>query len=281
MNIKEFLYVDEIELNSILAQLESGLPTVLHDMQEALSANNESIKKSKTSKFTGGLNVGVTGNASYENNNSKTQSDIQQNLSQQAIDTVYNDYAVNVILKKLESNQLLRTNSHQDVGRFVDIASPFKIFNFQSMHSLLHNQNLSKMVANQDSEIDENELKEQLGAITAMSSMADIYSEVLKHTDLISVNNAVVFAESKNFRMNSVQRKMLALRETKIHIFGIVESVVSEKDLDITELDSSGEDLSALSEFYNRTNFFLISLLGKDIIKKNDRLIKPIAIYFE
>lgn len=281
MNIKDFLYVDEIELNSILAQLENGLPTVLHDMQEALSGNQDSIKKSKGRTISGGVSAVATGSAAHQTINSENTIDIKQNISQQAIDTVYNDYAVNVIMKKLESNRLLKTTAHQEVGSFVELTSRFKIFNFQSMYGLLHNKNLSEMVANQDSGIDKDELANQLDAISSMSSMADIYSEILKHVDLISINNALIFAESKNFRMNSVQRKMLSLRKTKIRIFGIVESIVSEEDLDISNINGSDEDLSGLSEFYNRTNFFLISLLGKNIIKKDDRLIKPIAIYFE
>jgi len=120
----------------------------------------------------------------------------------------------------------------------------------------------------------------QLAGIDQISSLTNVYEEVTKGIDLISIRNALIFAESKNFRMNASQRKMLSLRKTKINIFGIIESVVSESDMTMDGLEET-EDISGLDGFYSKTNFFLLSLLGESTLKKNDRLIKPIAIYFE
>lgn len=113
-----------------------------------------------------------------------------------------------------------------------------------------------------------------------MSSISNVYKEVTKGTELISVNDGLIFAEDKNFRMNSTQRKMLSLRRSSIRILGIVEAKVTDKDMDMDTIVKT-DDLSTLSDFAGRTNFFLLSLLGKKILKNNDRLIKPIAIYFD
>lgn len=62
-SIKEFVYIDEIELNSVLAQLDNGLTTVIHDMQQALSGNTDLNSKSKTKHGSGGLSAVVKAEA--------------------------------------------------------------------------------------------------------------------------------------------------------------------------------------------------------------------------
>lgn len=277
---KEFVYVDEIELNSILAQLENGLPSVIHDMQQALSGVTKIDKKDKSNSGSAGIAAVLKASGEHTNLTSKSTKDISQNINQQAIDTVYSDYAVNVILKRLETEQLLKSNTHQEPGSFVKLNSNFNIYNFDSMYKLTSNSYLQKMIAEQGGDISDEELQTQLAGIDQISSLTNIYEEVTKGVDLISVKNALIFAESKNFRMNATQRKMLSLRKTKINIFGIIESVVSESDMTMDGLEET-ENVSGLDGFYSKTNFFLLSLLGESTLKKNDRLIKPIAIYFE
>lgn len=281
-SIKEFVYIDEIELNSVLAQLDNGLTTVIHDMQQALSGNTDLNSKSKTKHGSGGLSAVVKAEAGSSTTLQTGNQDINQTISQEAVDTVYSDYAVNIILKELRKNKQLYVDDgvNKPVGSFISIESIFSILDFEEIHSLTTNPDFKRLIEEQGEEISKDELEQQLNGLDVMSSISNVYKEVTKGTELISVNDGLIFAEDKNFRMNSTQRKMLSLRRSSIRILGIVEAKVTDKDMDMDTIVKT-DDLSTLSDFAGRTNFFLLSLLGKKILKNNDRLIKPIAIYFD
>ncbi|QCZ50972.1 DUF6414 family protein [Levilactobacillus brevis] len=274
---KEFIYVDEIELNSILAQLDNGLPTVIKDVQEALSGNTE-ITSSEIGK-NGKLDVVVAKAGTNKKDKSESHS-IEQQMSQQAIETVYSDYAVNIIKKRLDEERQLKVTSKQAVGAYVLLQSKFEILNFSRMNRLMNNSALADMLTEQEG-LDHEELDSQIEGLRQISKLTDLYSTITKGVDLISINNALVYAESKNFRMNASQRQVLSNGNRKITILGIIESVVSEEDMDVDFQVDDNTGLSFLSDLESGINMYLIHLLGDKILKKDDRLVKPIAIYFE
>ncbi|PWG00991.1 DUF6414 family protein [Levilactobacillus bambusae] len=281
--IKEFIYIDEIELNSILAQLDNGLTTVIHDMQQALSGNTESNSKTKTHQGSGGISTFIKAEGGYTESAQNSIQDINQSISQEAADTVYNDYAVDIILKELRASGQLYADKrgvNHPAGSFILVDSPYKIFDFEETQALTSNPDFKKLIEDQGGDISPTELQDQLDSLDKISSIANVYREVTKGTDLLSIEDGVVFAESKNFRMNSTQRKMLSLRKSKIKVFGIVEARVSESDMDMDSF-TEHDDLSGITDFAAKSNFFLLSVLGEKFIKNNDRLIKPVAIYFE
>lgn len=80
--------------------------------------------------------------------------------------------------------------------------------------------------------------------------------------------------------MNEAQLNTLLLSNRKITIIGKIESAINYNILDTDQLVSEmAADTSKIPSFFPKFGFSLLSLMG--LIKKGDRLVKPIAIYFQ
>ncbi|MPW15173.1 hypothetical protein [Lactobacillus helveticus] len=75
--------------------------------------------------------------------------------------------------------------------------------------------------------------------------------------------------------MTSAQLRMLSLAQRKITILGKIESQIDAIDPD--EVFQSFTP-HMIPQFFSRMGFFVLSTVSN--ITKNDRLIKPLAIYF-
>lgn len=75
--------------------------------------------------------------------------------------------------------------------------------------------------------------------------------------------------------MTNAQLRMLSFSKRKITILGKIESEIDEVDLD--EVFNSFEP-QMIPEFFSRMGLMVISTVSD--ISKSDRLIKPLAIYF-
>ena len=91
----------------------------------------------------------------------------------------------------------------------------------------------------------------------------------------MKINHGLVIANIDNLRMTSAQLRMLSLSKRKITILGKIESEIDALEPD--EVFKSFEP-QMIPEFFSRMGFFVISTVSN--ISKNDRLIKPLAIYF-
>ncbi|KWT52439.1 hypothetical protein ABB39_01245 [Levilactobacillus brevis] len=284
--MKEFIYLDLVEINSILGQLNDGIPSVTHQTNEALKAVTETNTQSKIKKTSGGVSTPIRGEHSRQKGIGETFSELKQTLNQTAIDTVYGDYAVNVIEKQLDNQGKLETNiTTTPIGEIVKATSSYSEYNFKLLHDTLANEGLKFLIKHQNDSNDSDgaskrEISEEMNNMRWLEKITDAYSLVNKDSELIKLSNAIAIAETKNFRMNDAQRQMLLARNSKLTILGIIESEVSEETLD---LDSFGtvfsQDPSKIGDFIPNIAFLFMSILG--ILHAGDRFIKPIALYFE
>ncbi|MBN6049992.1 hypothetical protein [Lactobacillus helveticus] len=75
--------------------------------------------------------------------------------------------------------------------------------------------------------------------------------------------------------MTSAQLRMLSLAQRKITILGKIESQIDAIDPDEVFQSFTPQ---MIPQFFSRMGFFVLSTVSN--ITKNDRLIKPLAIYF-
>lgn len=227
----------------------------------------------------GGLNLGAEGEASINGELGTNNSDTNSEMYQEAISTVYHDYAVNIMTKELDNAKLLKATTKQNEGSFVQLTSNFSIIDPISVSSRIDDEAASFML-NFDENSTYAEHQEAKQGFDLISHFGSLLNKLFPESMLISTNNALTIAEKSNFRMNESQLKSLILAKRKITILGKVESIIHEEDLDANKITESVtnnplEVINLMPKF----SFYVLSALG--LIKKEDRLIKPIAIYFE
>lgn len=278
-SIKEYIYLDNLEVNSILAQFEDGIPKVIEEIRQSTEINTEGTSGKMSAGAKGGLNLGAEGEASINGELGTNNSDTNSEMYQEAISTVYHDYAVNIMTKELDNAKLLKATTKQNEGSFVQLTSNFSIIDPISVSSRIDDEAASFML-NFDENSTYAEHQEAKQGFDLISHFGSLLNKLFPESMLISTNNALTIAEKSNFRMNESQLKSLILAKRKITILGKVESIIHEEDLDANKITESVtnnplEVINLMPKF----SFYVLSALG--LIKKEDRLIKPIAIYFE
>ncbi|ATP34754.1 DUF6414 family protein [Ligilactobacillus salivarius] len=131
--IKEVIYVDEPALNSILSQLDGGLSTAIELTNQILSGNQEQHSNSNN---TGG-SLGFSGSSvAHNTNKSNAITQIQQEMSQEIIKTIYNDHAINIVQEKLLEKDNLVLSDKAKNGDITKVKGEF-VFLTQEIYSKL------------------------------------------------------------------------------------------------------------------------------------------------
>ncbi|WP_143443092.1 DUF6414 family protein [Secundilactobacillus mixtipabuli] len=281
-NIKEYIYVDNVEINSILAQFEDGIPQVIKSIRQSTNTNTEQAGKNHQTNISGGAQLIAKGQA--EQSWGKQHAEIQSNaeMNQEAIDTVYSDYAIDIIEQELESHNLLESDTKHSDGVFVKFTSQFSLLDLQSMRNTWTTNEIKPLVQMTD-DYDES----WDAAAESLKNSSIVLDNMFPETIFFKFPEAVAFAEKNNFRMSLIQLQMLTFSKRKVTILGKIESSVpndeSIDDIFGTEnrLEESDDniDLTALGQWGPALGVKMLKIfLG---IKKGNRFIKPIAIYFE
>lgn len=279
---KEIIYLDEIELNSALAQLQGGLKQSF----TASNNNSESTKTGSNASVKGDTNIGaVIAKAAFGAEWQK-ESEISNSESVgQAINVVFKDYQLERLIKTLGPRISDETNNVQE-GNFVNLSGDFKLLNFSSISEVLEGnvlKNLLKQIPNDESDPKKGTQwnKNTEKGFKLLKSLSDFCQKLTPDSTLILMNDAAIYAEQNNFRTNQGQISAINGTKRPIHILGIVESLAgSEKnDLDAVSASIGNGNYADLGGFVNSMSESILTALG--IIKKGNKLIKPIAIYFE
>ncbi|GET06776.1 hypothetical protein SY212_18060 [Ligilactobacillus agilis] len=281
--IKEIIYTDEIQLNSLLAQLDEGLMTALELTNQALSGKGKTATTSGDLGINGGIGI-LNGNSSLSG--TKSSSETEHNMSQQVVKTIYNDYAINVLEERLGTK--LKRLSVALEGNLVKYTAPFKLFNPQAMENMMDNFKGIMPYLDLSNELEE--LEEFDSGIELLS-----FATKLTSGDCIfsfGDGKAIAIAPIDNFRRTIGQLQAIQASKSKLTILGLVETIVNDDLLSFDNnsstnnysgTDSDSVDTKFLAEFINtfapKINFLILFLLG--FIKPGAKIIHPIAIYFE
>lgn len=272
--IKEIIYTDEIQLNSVLAQLDEGLMTALELTNQALSGKSTANTTTGTLGVNGGVGI-INGKGDLAG--TKSLSETENNMSQQVIKTIYNDYAINVLEARLGAK--LKRFRIATEGSFVKHTSSFKLFNPKSVNESF--RNLSKLMPF----IDPNYANEDVSDFNLGIEVLSSVNKLAGGNCIFSFGDkeAIAIASNDNFRRTFGQLQAIQARNSNLTILGIVENIVTR---DILSFEDTPDDLSdpdELSEFINsftsKFNFLVLQQLG--FIKPGTKIVHPIAIYFE
>ena len=307
MNIKDIIYLDETLLNSSLAQYEKGLVKGL----SSESGTDTTNTINKTSETTGGLDglfgLGVIGTHSTSDllENSATES------QKEIINVIVHDHAIDILISYIDKSSMLKKDIITSIeGDFVLVESDFHIYDFEYLESLmstdslelfhtlnipdelnskrieiLQGRNTSELKGAEkaqlqkiDKEITQHKMESQRSTaiFNQIHLLGKFGKNIFPSSLVVSINNAIAISANDKFRMNRSQLAMLNDSKKKIKILGKIIGIKTEFNSDGFVDEFASRDLGKIPTFMSD-----IVLGSFNIQNKNDKLIRPIALYFE
>lgn len=273
-SIREYVYIDETEMNSILAQLKDGIPKVIRKLNQTTleASKTDSEGNKRTSGIQGGIPKLAEGKIDSENQNTHQETIGNSDMSQNAIDTVYSDHAIDIIEKELEYEQLMHTHTKQSDGTFVKLKQEFSITDFGLMKNFANNDSLDKLIDESDKE-----------GFQIFKDSAAALRGLFPETIFIKLKSSLVIGNEHNFRYNKSQLQSANFTDRKLTVIGRVEAVFTENV--IKKIASPFSDttvnnsISEIGEIMPLFSMYFLRLIFQ--LNNEDRIIKPLAMYFE
>ena len=311
--MKDYIYLDEDLLNSNLAQLQRGLPT--HSQVEDSTGTNK-FSNSSSSNAKGIDNFFGFGPQLLKQNGEIDGFEMTSS-QKEVLNSVFHDYAVDLLLESIPEYERFITDAQDaEEGDFVYIKDKFLIYDFNHLSKVLdineikpcmgadtsagkNIKDLSKELQKIQSKV-KNPTNEQKAEIENMKTIinglkaaeesnkkgienielikkfADYSNNLFSQTTLIRVNSGLVYAKKDCFRNSIEQISMLTDSKRNITIFGTVSAIKEKTHQNDSMASLKTEDIYAIPSIIND-----LMLSSFNILKEKDRLIKPIAIFFE
>lgn len=311
--LREYIYIDTVEINSLLAQMHEGLETAIKKTNNFSNTATKGHTFSADANANGnvGLSKIINGGGSLGGGVKKNSESTTTNSIQDSIETIYSDYSVEVLESELSENKLLSTDTNNiHYGQIIKIESNFDFIDFKSLEAGLdldffnymkpdnsemeklkkqkNYLNASKKVRNSP------EIKQQIKDINNqirelekstksssegfknLNALAQFASKIFKDTILVKGDKFAAYTKSDNFRINRSQINLLMNTPRIGTVIGVVENRFLKK-ADENFFDNL--DISNINQIsYGMSNMILSSF---NLINDKSLLIKPLAIYFE
>lgn len=311
--LREYIYIDTIEINSLLAQLHEGLETAIKKTNNFNNTATEghTFSADVNAKGSVGFSKLVNGGGSVSGGVQKNATSSTTNGIQDSIETIYSDYSVQVLESELAESDLLVTDLNDiRYGQIIKIESRFDFIDFKSLEAGIDLEFFNYM-QNDNSEIEElkkqknllnaskkirnsPEIKQQIKELNSqikelekskkdssegfknLNALARFGSKIFKDTILVKGDKFATYTKSDNFRINRSQINLLMNTPRIGTVIGVVENrFVQEADANFF----ANLDISNINQIgYGMSNMILSSF---NLINDNSLLIKPLAIYFE
>lgn len=308
--MKDYIYLDEELLNSNLAQLQEGLPT-----SSQVESETGSVRHSDTEKAVSkGLNNLLGFGSEYIKQNTELDGFEMTSSQREVLDSVFHDYAVDLLLDSIpEYENLVTSIDNAEEGNYIFIKDYFNIYDFDHLSKTLDMDKLKPIMSGQET-IELNELRNQRSKLqkarkqnpqlagninelnlkikaleddqkTSLKGIknlelikifSDYCNNIFPNSTLIRIKKGLVIARKNWFRNSGEQISLLTESNRKIVVFGIVSSVKEKTYQEVSLVDFRPDQLNIIPSLIND-----ITLSSFNIMQKEDRFIKPIAIFFE
>ena len=292
MNTKDYIYLDEDLLNSHLAQFEKGLlikETSEHGLENSDSTNGEITANAGMNGIFG---IGLQLQNKVSEGDSSTESEFTKNI----VENVLNDYAVDLLMQDCADNGVLHSFNSASEGDFISYESIFQIYDFEYLKSIIDFECLKPILdadtppqnpgpqaskgekAKYKLALDAHRAKNRnaeatLKTLYNFSSFAD---RLLADSILVKVNGGLAICKRNKLRLNKAQVSFENESSRKIKIFGVISTVKKETHPSGNFVPFNPNQLDQVSSI-----LFDITLSNFNMLHDNDKIIKPIAIYFE
>lgn len=308
--MKEIIYLDTNQMNSMLAQLDEGIInsfSMEQSNQEAETEGQQSTR-GKSAGIQGGASVG-TGlfpggglnlKASLGNNGNESTSESRTILEGQkdVLNKAFHDHSLEVLTSKLIENQLLSDERDLVEGKLYLGESSYRFYDFDLLKNAIDHEFMKKITIGQSGvkykEVErlltknnpnarERELlkkyKPQLETIKIfeqLNMVSEFAATLLDGLTILKAGNYIGLLKKEYLREST---EALSFRTTKNRKIKFLVRVIGVKKVVITDFNMpilQENDLDAIP------NMMLDIILGSfSIIKENDLIVAPIAIYYE
>lgn len=291
MKTKDYIYLDDEFLNSHLAQLEKGLLVKEQTERGAESTDATNFTHTVTTGLDGFFGLGAKIQSEICEGDNNVKSDFTKNM----VENVLNDYAVDLLIEDCSTNGLLCDIKQSDEGDFILSSSKFQIYDFEYLESITDSQRLAPFFSQSVPPIapgphatkqerieyqkqlkyynDSSKIPEEFEILHNLSVFANALFE---DSVLLKLNTGLAICKRNKLRLNKAQASFENESDRKIKVFGVVSAAKKEihpdgnfPKLKINQLDKIPSIM------------FDITLSNLNMLYKNDKIIKPIAIYFE
>ena len=289
---KDYIYLDEDLLNSHLAQFEKGLLTkekIEHGVESADSTGGSIVS-------TLGIN-GIFGiGAKLQNEISENDNSLESEFTKNMMENVLSDYAVDLLIGDCDSNGLLMDLTSSNEGDFVLFGSEFQIYDFEYLKNITDLKTLDPILGSDPALVnpgsqaskqakEEYKLKLQkhnkemetarngFKLVNDFSTFANI---LFDDSVPISLNGGLAICKRDKMRLNKAQISFENESNRKLLTFGVVSTTKKENPSNSIHGAFSTNQLDKVPSI-----IFDILLSSFNMLHSGDKIIKPIAIYFE
>lgn len=256
-NIKEFLYIDTELVDSLLSQIKDGLVKTITRTEQSVTGldHQNSIENTTNAKATF-VGSGIS-NATKINH---TKNKSEQNLASLSLNTVYYDYAIEILENELNLSLLTEKGSASEEN-FILSRNEFSICNFSELNNLLSLPALKKSILDDVNNPATSESFQMLGDA----------SQILGDVNYIRLGKNLIIPKNDDFRVSETQLELFKNSNRYLTVLGIVESTLSKKDFDLQTLNINNVKGVATLNILKELN----------VVEDNSKLILPIALYFK
>lgn len=278
-NYKEIIYLNKTELNSALSQINRGM---LESLVETSNNSKGTTKEAgKSSKLSGGLSSFFNGGIEASDKDAEQLN----TLFGEEKNIILNDFKLNALIEDIKPKSLDNT---QEGDFFID-KGKFNISDFAFTEAVLAGPNSSTLnprFKNFMKDIDAWDKGTESGFKLLNHYIQYVNSLTLGNL-ILSMDGIMGFVDKDNFRINSGELQALAYTHRSITVLGIVEAVIEDTDTEVgEEIENMFDDNSVNQNIFDNFGKIIpklteLTFLTTNVIKKGDKFIRPIALFFD
>jgi len=318
-SLREYLYIDDVEINSILAQINEGLDQKTTRAEKHNEINELGHHQSSEVKGTGEVKIPLVAEGKVDvsglagRNSNYSQSDGKENI----VESIYNDYGVELLERQLQEDHLLKAeNDELHFGDFIIFNQPFDIVDFSVIETAMNPQKLLEFmsmgasesaVQSLTSQIHRQERKSQKNmdddekkSLAEDKAKLEEMTENIKQAKNISENVAIPYEFGKlgnNLFQDSVlihgssynayaERNHFRFNKVQLSMLhdnprnGTIIGII-ENTVHIDESPFDKDELTGID--LSKVDSYLINTIFANfgLAEEGSLMVKPLAIYFD
>lgn len=295
--MKEIIYLNTKLVNSMLAQLNTGLITKLINEQGITDTKGESTNEtvSSTLNYKGSITVFSGGVTSSDTSTDATNVVFSKN-NKDLIESALDDYSLDILLNNLQKENIIKNENLQD-GNLILSKGSISSYNFNHLQDISNLSDLKDILPDYEQfcnvkqnlkkakfgSPNYNMLKKQLTESTwynfkIFHDMSMYANNLLKENTLIKINEFVSICENQYIRLSTPQLYFNNFSDKNITVLAVIITKINEK-----VPNDFSKSLSESNDFFKNGPALISNIIfgSSSILDENDFIVRPIAIYYD
>ena len=276
--MKEIIYLNTKLVNSMLAQLNTGLITKLINEQGITDTKGESTNEtvSSTLNYKGSITVFSGGVTSSDTSTDATNVVFSKN-NKDLIESALDDYSLDILLNNLQKENIIKNENLQD-GNLILSKGSISSYNFNHLQDISNLSDLKEILPDYEQfcNVKQSLKKAKFGSPNYDMSM--YANNLLKENTLIKINEFVSICENQYIRLSTPQLYFNNFSDKNITVLAVIITKINEK-----VPNDFSKSLSESNDFFKNGPALISNIIfgSSSILDENDFIVRPIAIYYD